>query len=238
MVDRSTFEHHLAEMRTNFERTKAPALVAQCERLAQQASVLDHPSGATLAGPNRFAILNADSRGVYELLSDFNDPRECGQRALELVIKEAKARAGYLYLLRSNGIELVAATREGEPPASIRESLGQLVERAYRHERGGQAIPLDLPRTQLTEASLSGHAPTKFETAHARGGLTEQHTGEYRLVLLSTRSTGSLVVIGGIVLELLQSSRLGLSSEYLDAIASVLHDASDVTSLVDESDSA
>jgi tetratricopeptide (TPR) repeat protein len=234
MADRAAFEHHLAEMRNNFQRTQAPALVAQCDRLAEQASVRHESSGEAAFNRAPFAIINADTRGVYEVLSELDDPRECGERALGLVIKEAKARAGYLYLLRSNGLELAAQSRPGEPPPSIEQKLRELVERAYRNERGAGMLPADFPRTAFTEASLaSGDAPTKIETAEVRDGFSAHESAEYRLVLLSTRPGGSLVVIGGIVLELVRNAKVGLSPVYLDAIASVLHEASDVTSMMD-----
>jgi tetratricopeptide (TPR) repeat protein len=235
MADRSKFQHHLEEMRKNFQRTMTPALVAQCDRLVEQASALEQPRSAPATDATRSANVNPEIQGVYQMLSDFDDPRECSQHALELVVKEANARAGYLYLLRPNGLELAAASGPGEAPASLKQKLAELVERAYRREQAQHDKLADVPKTALTEASLSaGFAPTKIETAEVREGLSE-HSAEYRLMLLSTRPAGSLVVLGGIVLELTLSSKLGLSSEYLDAIASVLHDASDVTSIVEDS---
>jgi hypothetical protein len=200
--DRAAADSHRAEMETRFRKTQNPSLIAQCERAQRGVAVLPATLGAAhsvlgqstisaqgVATMSAFAGALGPSR-LAETLGPADDSME---GALELLMKQSKAKTAYLYVAGESALQLAWSSTNREAPVGWIAELGKW---------------LDVVRENVRdESTQEGRSALVVETEAAAG---------YRLVAL--RSGAERTVIGGLILEPEPKMDLLGSSDMFDAV--------------------
>jgi tetratricopeptide (TPR) repeat protein/tRNA A-37 threonylcarbamoyl transferase component Bud32 len=181
--DRARVEQELGSMESQFRMTRNPAAIAQWERLSERL-LRDERSQARLAEVRA----TDDARSVFtqriqsELLAA-DDPFAC---ALALVLARAKAKAAFLYLLRDEGLSLVAASAPVEPPREHELVLRMEIERAVENPRSAD---------KTTGSEELGDRTVTVNT-DVRPSLTT-----YQTLVLTAGLDGKGPPVGGLIIE-------------------------------------
>jgi tetratricopeptide (TPR) repeat protein len=146
--DAIAYHEHLAETEHHFRRTRNPALIARAERLSEAGTrhaatwaAQDEPvtqaSGPKGKREAEVSIVAAEAvttpppkqirDWVSAVLSGCRGSGERATRALQLVVEEAHAASGYLYLRHHGQLVLAAPTWGEEPPHDLVRALAQAV---------------------------------------------------------------------------------------------------------------
>jgi hypothetical protein len=234
MGDRETFERHLAAMERHFRGTKAPALIAQWERLAELGVRRGLRTAQKGSDDAEARVLTAftGQTAIRQILSECRGPGERWQRAVELLVSRTNAAAGYLFLRRSGGVELVAATAGPELSDSVRDELVHMIEEARQRiarELEAVATRTDAAPSGVVAASEDDDSDD-LHTVTTFAGSFERQSGPYRLLVLSALAGGHRSILGGAALSMDTRAENAVSVDYLDVIARALHDAGDVSS--------
>jgi hypothetical protein len=200
--DRDATDTHRAEMETRFRKTQNPSLIAQCERAQRGIAVLPASLGAArsvlaqstvsalgVATMSAFAGPLGPSRPA-ETLGPADDSME---GALELLMKQTKAKSAFLYVAGSSALQLAWSSTNTEAPVGWIAELGRWMDVVRENVRDDS--------TQQDRSALV------VETEAAAG---------YRLVAI--RSATERSVIGGLILEPEPKIDLLASSDMFDAV--------------------
>jgi hypothetical protein len=230
--DREAFERHFALLETCFRSTQNPVLIAQCARLAQDAV---RAGVRELVAEDERAASGSSlppHTAVSRQLREYRVAEQRWDYAVRAALAQSGARAAYLYLLRAERLELVAAQPAGEPEEAVRAELLGLVERARSEESvagGSDAIPtraLERGSSAGSGDDLDGESRTQT----LAGPANEHRTSSHRLVVLSAWRSGKRAVVGGVVLELADAEP-GPTLPYFESIGQALYEAGDVSVL-------
>ncbi len=212
--DRAMFGNHLRAMNGWFLRTDNPALMGQCQRLADEgraSGMLDdvRPHPARRAAARDLEQISAAlqaSRGKSERL----------ETAIELIIERSGAQSGFLYVLEPDGLRFVAPSVGIEPPEALRGELMSLL-----HGLQGSHRP-DAPRDlgDWLESSTTVMAKLPGSEAHARGN--------YETQFLLVRQGDDLVVVGAVALLRGDEPLRSVEFAFLEEIGRGIYSAGDV----------
>jgi hypothetical protein len=244
MLDGANFIAHLAEMGRCFHAAKNPALISQWERLTEKgtrAGVRKTPEVAARK-PSSQVI---DAATILRSLGELTVASDRCKYALDLLVQEAGAAEGYLYLLRNDGLQLASASSPNEPPMGLEAQLLLKASEAVAHlEAGASSISNliglessteDVPAPEVGGSPSGGAAAAASDeedgddldgnTVFIKSVPPEAQQGLYRLVVLSTRtSNGTPVVAGGLILKMEPRQRLMLGTQLIETVAAALHD--------------
>jgi hypothetical protein len=215
--DRATVEVHRAEMETRFRGTQNPALIAQCERARRSTATLaavrtrevHQPLPNTVSGFSRAVAPTLPSQGnpsgLSQLLAASDEPLET---ALQLLIRQTKAKRAYLYVPAGDDLQLAWSSTKEEAPDSCLEELARWVQ-VVRENDGD-------------DASNAGRSTVVLETVTVSG---------YRMVALCRPMANT--VLGGLILEAEPKIDLVGSSELFDELGRIVEEyGSDGLSLI------
>ncbi|HMI91777.1 MAG TPA: hypothetical protein VK509_10465, partial [Polyangiales bacterium] len=226
MQDQVAFVRHFTEMERCFRAAKNPALIAQIEQLAQRAVRAGNrpPEAASYGEP--LSSLVSVSESTQRSLSDARDPRERCELALQLILSAARARSGYLYMLKGGQLQLAAQSSHGAPPPRYEQHLRSEIERAR------QALTEDEATVAVDAAdpSTADDAPSVFIDSVVSEAASESDpaaSGErHRVLVLSMRREDEVVVVGGVIAAFdSPESGFAVSIELLEPIASALYES-------------
>jgi hypothetical protein len=205
--DHATAEVHRAEMETRFRRTHNPALIAQCERARRSTAALaavrprevHQPLPNTVSAFSRAVAPTLPSQvnspsGLSDLLAASDEPLET---ALQLLIRQTKAKRAYLYVPAGDELQLAWSSTKEEAPDSCLEELARWVE-VVRENDGD-------------DASSAGRSTVVVETVTVSG---------YRMVALCRPMANT--VLGGLILEAESKIDLIGSSELFDELGRIV----------------
>ena len=176
------FEHHLNEMQRWHTPTKNPALIAQCERLRNEAAGLA-PEAAAGSETNTFFTTAQGHSATF--LTTCRTTAERRQRALELVAAQTTASEAYLFT-RSSDDEPVLLCQLGEratetPEERLLEAVRSMFE--------------DIPDDSEDTAFVAGSeltAATQTAPRHRLLPLTVEHENKRMLI-------GAIAVAGSVL---------------------------------------
>jgi hypothetical protein len=203
--DRPAFEYHLHGMERWFRSTKNPALIAQCERLAQTVRASNPPPPAGEV-PDVVTVRSGPRADPWLLLAACSDSGERARRALELALERFSVSSGALFGMR-DGVLAVLAEKQMPLPA---HTLLQAV---------GQRITLAVADTQATAIRSRTDEPDPL-AAHSVMALTVYHTGRD-----TPRSVGAFV---------LPPTAIPIGPDlqsFVRGIAAALYDSGDVSTM-------
>jgi len=220
--DALAFHQHLAETEHCFRRTRNPALVARAERLSEAGKLHEarmaevyEPATQRSTGALRAQISAEVSvvateavttpppsevrSWVSAVLSGCRGSSERATRALQLVVSEMRAAAGYLFLRHQGKLVLAAPTFGEEPPPELVKAVARSV-----------------------------NAPDEIATVvELRRGDLEKL--EWKSVPLTLQVGELRVVIGGIAAIAGAVALKDANPKLLEEIARELYEAGDVT---------
>jgi hypothetical protein len=194
-------------------------LIAQAERLAAAAVRAGVRANPMHDGGAQHAL--AISTSVRHALAQLATTANPYDSALQLVMQESYAKAGFLFLLVGDRLQLAAASTGGEPPAAAQERLlSELLQARHLAKED------DTDTVAVASAPLSPEKSVFIDAVSPRDGDSLGSSGAqdcYRTLGLTSPQGGRIVVVGGIVL--LDPERVMASnSELLEPIASALHE--------------
>jgi hypothetical protein len=219
MGDEATFEHHAQLCARQYKKTEGePAFAAKYERLMQEArSSGIAPRSETLAavatdttygrGSTTDRSLGAALTTVHAALAACATREQRMRRVLDLLLADAGARDGELYVCGASGLEHAAATREALATPEMLAVLARLADSAKEEAD-----------TMLQTCTLSFSGPPSAVGAPA---------SIWPIVLICSRS-GRNVVVGVATLHFESSTEVRLPFEIAGAAAAALLDSGDV----------
>jgi tetratricopeptide (TPR) repeat protein len=181
--DRLGFDTHVALLETLARSTENPGLLAQVARLsatgrrwadaanADPAGISDHPPGSGLEAMCR------------ELMG--RPLAERAAKALELIIQETDAEAGWFFIRQDMSLTLLARTSAAEPPPWLQAWLEDSIDHHESDNLDGPTATSHTPELSTVIAERAGHLP---------------------LVLVATSAEPS-VVIGAVALRFATGER-------------------------------
>jgi tRNA A-37 threonylcarbamoyl transferase component Bud32 len=232
MKDLAAFDEHAAEVERRFRGTKNPALIAQWERLMQQAvrRGLKRLNEATSVLSGHEATLIATQQRIVSELGTASDPHDF---ALRLVVQESRGSGGFLYLYQHKSLQLVAASSADEPPREIERELLQRVQRvefAAAEETGiassvhtgseGAAGALESSQVALASNVEEDEPETQFVASEP----PEIQAATFQMFVLSTRQHGRSAVVGGVIVRAGVAGIPRIDPGVLGSIARILYE--------------
>jgi hypothetical protein len=208
--DSATTETHYAEMDRRFRSTQNPALIAQCERARRRSNKPSadrtrreryEPIPNTVSRLGDAAVLTQPSpvtepSRLAEVLAASDEPLET---ALDLVLRQTKAKSAYLYVPNGGALKLAwSSTNEAPPDACVAE-LGRWVNVVRENDRH-DGRPQDRSTLIVETVTVSG----------------------YRMVAL--RSDAGTSLVGGLILEVDLRFDLGGSTQFFEALGRVVEE--------------
>jgi hypothetical protein len=234
MKDLVAFDEHAAEVERRFRGTKNPALIAQCERLMQQAvrrglKRFDETISAVQSGHE--ATLIATQQRIVSELGTASDPHDF---ALRLVVQESRGSGGFLYLYQDKSLQLVAASSADDPPREIERELLQRVQRVEFEaaEEGGMASSVHTGAETAASTIEGSHVAVASnvgeedepETQFVASEPPETQAAASQTFVLSTRQHGRSVVVGGVIVRAGASGIPRIDPGVLGSIARILYE--------------
>ena len=247
--DKEAFESHLSSMERRFRHTKNPALIGQCEALAERAarnglrpSFEPDPYRARAV-----ARLQKHARTGMRSVAELTIAPDRAEYALSLIMERSGAAAGYLYLRDPSGLRLAAASEPHEPPHELETELRRLCGAgAWRGEfiaQGQSLIHVRAERPQLQPTPVPQRGtPSESQPATP----TDEHDDErtmfiasipptaiarsYRVIVLSSTHRQPPCVVGGVTLDV-SMGYVELDRDLIDLVARALFDESGLSEL-------
>jgi len=172
------FEHHLSEMQRWHGPTKNPALIAQYERIRNEAA--GAAPGAAVSGDIQSTFTTAEAPGAT-FLTTLRTAAERRQRALELVAAQSAAREAYLFTRGTDDEPvLLCQLGAGQTPEA---SLLDAVRGMFEDIPDDSEDTADIPLSDITAA-------TQSVQRHRLLPLTVEHEQKRMLI-------GAIAVAGG-----------------------------------------
>jgi hypothetical protein len=219
MKDLAAFEIHFDNMQRRFSGARNPALVAQTDRLAKRAAELRVCEGK-VAAPVSHEPLDAVSALTRRALDDIFSASDRPAVALRLILRESKCKAGFLYLLNGDRLELAAASSHTEPARRLEVLLERDLRQAQVRsvEEESLTATADSPTQALAEARSVFIEPAPVGQPASLDPCDEM----YRLLVLRAQRNGATVVVGGLIIESDPQRAFAIDRDLLEPIASIL----------------
>jgi tetratricopeptide (TPR) repeat protein len=227
--DQAGFEAHLAEVGHYFTSTRHPVLIARISQLKLLAVAHAEPGSFP---PQQTLVLGSELRSVLNPSRSFFSFPELSlspdryRHALRLLVENARARGGCLYLREADRLQLVAASGIHEPPRELEHELLARIERS-------QSLLLELDslddETRVFDSKPAGPRsvpandvqsmrPTRLFSSAPAPLSNEPH----RVIVLTARIGGATKPIGGVILTLDPAGGPELDQRLLHAVAESL----------------
>jgi tetratricopeptide (TPR) repeat protein len=231
MGEKQAFEQHLAEMEQRFRGTRNPALIAQCDRIAERARRVGVRTSLQPVSHSQPAALGrATGLSIEQTLAELTAAADRSEYALKLVMQHTHAKVGYLYLLEDDALRLAAASHPHEPPAVLEARLKEQALRAEMESlEDDQVTRVDLAsfaHTSPPGVDQSGQRTIIIESAHPQASLDN-----YRTVVLSTLVQGRRIAVGGLVLEIETLITFRLEQNLIEGVAKGLYERGMTTTI-------
>jgi hypothetical protein len=217
--DRELFDEHLIAMRRWFEQTHNPALIAQCQKLAERGRRV-----GLIENARRYSVppgpqVDSNTAEINTAFSACHGPAERLQVAIDLVLSRTRAESGYLYLMEPDGLKFAAPAVGQEPPEALLLELKEQLE----------ILDNDDMKTVATEGAAPGGLCTLVERDEVPGltGLSGEVRKYHSLFLILPRAD-STVVVGAVALVAGDVPIQHASDDFLLEIARNIYDAGDV----------
>jgi hypothetical protein len=226
MQDKPAFELHFSEMERRFGDARNPSLIAQIEQVAVKAMRAGVRTSLSLAARAVPAIqpLDSVSAVTQRALSDLSGVSERAAFALRLVLKGSQAKGGYLYLLKGERLELAAQSAHNEPGQQLEARLLREIEQARLRALEDESMTDAIDTATVVEEPKSMFIDSAA-TAVAEPSSASPAEPTHRMLVLSTKRDGELVVVGGLIVELSPEHGFAIDVELLEPIASALHES-------------
>jgi tRNA A-37 threonylcarbamoyl transferase component Bud32 len=232
--DRASFDLQLERVDHYFRATDNPALIAQCEQLAEQAvragfrRSLEPKTGA----PQSLEPVSIDS--ALAALGAATNRNDC---ALRLTLQRARGKSGYLYLFLAGELQPSAAIGGTSPPTEILAKLEASIVRFAADDddedgmttamvpNGSSGAPAE---GVLTAANTNYEVDSDHYSDAEPGSTVFIHSTKlraedgYHPIVLSTRRSGKRVVVGGLILEMSAADLFRLDQHFQAVIAEAL----------------
>jgi len=217
-MDGPSFDHHFARMEEWFRPTLNPALIVQCERLADAA----HKAGlraATDAQRSKLirwfdtAATTMSANAVHSLLIQCVGSDARADRALDLMLQQTGAEHGFIYLNQAERFWQAAPRAEAAPAWVVEQLRDAMAEALERFETEHSEIEDDDSDTAMLDA---------FATA-------KTSSRPFRSIVLVSRRERRPAVVGAIALSGANAPPSPPGWEFIDALARALQDAGDCT---------
>ncbi len=130
------FEHHRAHAEVWFRSTDNPVLMARADRLGREVRESLVPE-KSFDDSEAMTVVDASDRSLESLLSGCRDATERSHRALEVIVGESQAIAGYLFLATLDDVRCVASHDGTEPSETLVKAAKRTMETAIRGSRWG-----------------------------------------------------------------------------------------------------
>jgi hypothetical protein len=216
--DRITFGNQLRAMNGWFLRTDNPALIGQCQRLAEEgraAGFVENPH----AGNGRRAL----ARTLGQIAATLNAARGRSERlqtAIELIVEHSGAQGGYLYVLDTDGLRFAAPAVGIEPPEALRGELMRLLHGLQAGQR---------PDAHKDLGDWLETSTTVMARSSSTDGL---RTTGYEIQFLLVRQAEDLVVVGAVALVPGDEPMQSVEFAFLEEVARGIHNAGDVCTVL------
>ncbi len=210
--DQQAFEQDVKQMRRWAQASGNPAFLSHCERFADQGSragesvevapVLDE-------GEEVVTVISAPRAEeiVRNVMQECQELHERAQRALHMIIEQARGTAGFLFLVEPGGLMLASRVGARRPPDGLAERVADFI------ARGG----IEEEDTTPSEMRLS--TETTYGDPSTEAGRTK---GAYRLHALTAWRGGRQTPIGAVALAVTEEPLKQVQSELIQAIAAYL----------------
>jgi tRNA A-37 threonylcarbamoyl transferase component Bud32 len=210
--DDAVFKKHLDEMESWFRGTDNPALIAQAQRLLEQAKL----AGVLQAGRPPQPTAATEAPELAQITVAFEACRGPAERlcaAIDLILATTGAERGYLYLLEPTGLRFAAPLVGAEPPESLKKALESRIER-LRRDRSDTI--------SMSPFEVSAH---EADPDPLLGGRTKI---EYTSLLLTVPREVDIIVVGAIVVVPAQQPLTPPDPVLVESIARAIYAAGDV----------
>jgi hypothetical protein len=231
MGEKQVFERHLAEMEQRFRATRNPALIAQCDRIAERARRAGVRTSLQPASHSQPVLMpRVTGLSVEQTLAELTAAADRNQYALQLVMQHTHAKVGYLYLLEDDAMRLAAASHPHEPPAALEARLKELALRAEVESlTDDEATRLEL--ASVSQSSLRVPDESVQRTIIIESAHPQQLLDNYRTVVLSTMVQGRRIAVGGFVLEVETLITFRVDQSLIEGIAKGLYERGMTTTI-------
>jgi hypothetical protein len=210
--DQQAFEQDVKQMRRWAQATGNPAFLSHCERFAEQgartgerievAPVLDEGEevATVISAPRADEI-------VRNVMQECQELHERAQRALHMIIEQARGTGGFLFLVEPGGLMLASRVGARRPPDGLPERVADFIERGGVEDE--DSTPSEM---QLTTETTYGDPST--EAGRSKGA--------FRLLALTGWRSGKQVPIGAVALTMTEEPLKQVQPELIQAIAAYL----------------
>lgn len=197
-AEKADVEAHLTRAKELFRSTNNPMLIVRAERLAEKARRSSVPPGFDDASESSVYV-----GAVKQLLSDCANSEERSRRALELILAQCGASAGWLYKRDGDRLSLAARINGEAPPQGAEDRLRGLLS----HYTKTLALPKDSDETQT------------FLSSGERG---LEPGDACRALVLAVPALGGSGLVGGAVIAVRDDDFVSPGFQFLRSIASAL----------------
>jgi tRNA A-37 threonylcarbamoyl transferase component Bud32 len=253
MKDVVAFDEHAGQTEQRFRATKNPALLAQWERLMQQAvraGLKRRNETASVANDYDDPSALATQQRIISELATAREPHDF---ALRLIVQESRASGGYLYLYQHQAMQLASVTSSEEPPRALELELRERARRiefeAAEDSRGGSSELETVADQGVARASIPDRVPqpatvaqrtpplaedddsNEPETQFVVSEVPESQETAFRSFVLDTHDKGRTVVVGGVILRAGPAGPPRIDHSVLASIARILRERQSTTLL-------
>jgi hypothetical protein len=217
--DQTLFDQHLGSMKKWFNRTDNPALIAQCQKMAEQGRKAGLLKDTRSYSVRPASAQSPDLAAVNAAFDACRGPAERLQTAVDLILDKSRAERGYLYIHEPDGLAFSAPVVGIEPPEELRLAL----ERRIR-------LSID---DDLETMIVSHTAQNEFNSIiRINQDAQEQNPKvvaiEYSSLLLVIPKEDDIIVVGIIALVKGDEPIKQVDSDFLIEIARGIYHAGDV----------
>jgi hypothetical protein len=187
-------------------------LNAKYERLKRAAVAAEMPLPGPSFDPSPM-LTALDGSQLTSVLVGYNQPYERAQRALELLLRQAGASEGFLYLLGAQGNNVAAQIGRREPSRALASFVDEYLE------------------SQLEDSAMNTRSQeTELDAGPTAGSVWIDETGRcHHPILLAHQNREGGVVTGLVVAVLPKGRRFQPSGTLAAHVSRLLEDAGDVT---------
>jgi tRNA A-37 threonylcarbamoyl transferase component Bud32 len=216
--DQSLFDQHLCSMQQWFKRTENPALIAQCQKLAEagrKAGLLKDISAYSIRpSPTN----NPDIVAIKTTFGACRGPAERLQTAIDLILDKTHAERGYLYLLEPDGLTFAAPNVGSEPPEELLLELKKRLE----------VLTDDDMETVFTEDAQPNDRDIEIQVDDDIEQNRPSSCSGYRSLFLLIPKRDDIIVVGAIALVQGEEPLRSIDADFLIEVARGIYDAGDV----------
>ena len=225
--DSVAFEGHLARVEQHFMATRNPALVAQCEQLAD----LGRRKNLQTRGGGRGMAANLTA----EIVGDSASDEQAYAAIVEKLAAWADAEEAHLFSWDDAVLHRVSSTCANIPPATVAELITRAVAQAVREEEVARTTHVDGHRS---ESICSTHALLRLEPSLVADqemcSVALPLGSSYQAFVLSHWDGARFIVVGGLLVRVKTGGLCRLDVRKLAAAGAAMYERADDSATVIE----